>query len=474
MKSSFRPDDATALPNAVAGAAMIGVVIAVSGLEYGGPAVLGWLAGGLSLLAVAICTIGGRFGPRAFVAIGAALTVWAMLSLPDWRDGLARAIANGSLIVAMFTALVALRSAAAGSAAIVECGRFLARQRPGQRYAALTMGGHLFGLTLLYGAISLLGALATESARDEPDAEIRRHRTRRMLVAIQRGFAATLCWSPMAFSMVIGLSLVEGARWNAAVLPCAISAVILLAGGWGLDAAFKPRLSRPAPPRAREPGRWLDHLRPLLVLLGVVMGGAAALHLLTGVEVIGAVISFIPLVAAGWIILQTRSQGLGMSQARGRIGQFLFRELPGYRHEVVLLFMAAFIGKIGALILVPLMEARGIGLEGMAPLVVVIALIWIIPLTGQIGMNPILAVSLMVPILPTPAEMGISPTVMITAITGGWALSGVSSPFTASVLLAASLGGVSPRHVGLVWNGVYVLIMGTVLSLWVTALAVLL
>lgn len=73
------------------------------------------------------------------------------------------------------------------------------------------------------------------------------------------------------------------------------------------------------------------------------------------------------------------------------------------------------------------------------------ALVWVIPLTGQLGMNPILSVSLMIPLLPTPAAMGVSPTTVVTAITGGKrALSGVTSPFTASVLLAGSLGQGAP------------------------------
>ena len=42
-------------------------------------------------------------------------------------------------------------------------------------------------------------------------------RKRRMLVAIQRGFASTLCWSPMALSMAVTLSVVPGASWPGAV-----------------------------------------------------------------------------------------------------------------------------------------------------------------------------------------------------------------------------------------------------------------
>jgi len=92
-------------------------------------------------------------------------------------------------------------------------------------------------------------------------------------------------------------------------------------------------------------------------------------------------------------------------------------------------------------------------------------------LTGQLGMNPILAVSLMVPLLPAPQDMGLPPAALVAAITGGWALSSATSPFTASVLISASLGGVTPQRAGIGWNGAYTLVTGAILSAWVLLLA---
>ncbi|RCW84068.1 hypothetical protein [Paracoccus lutimaris] len=448
------------------------VMLCVIWVEYGGGAPASLLAGIFALAAVAAFSLDARPSRLAFVVIGAGLVIWAALTHDDWQAGTTAAIRSGCLIVALFTALSAIRSAAVSSEEIVETGRFLARQPPGLRYLALTIGGHLFGLILLYGSIALLGSLATESAATEPDPEIRRHRTRRMLIAIQRGFAATLCWSPLGFSMVISISLVAGARWNDVVLPCLVSALLLMLGGWALDTAFKPRLAHPPPSRAIESGRWLIHLRPLLLLLGVVVAGVVTLHLLTGVEVVGAVMSLVPAVAIIWIFIQRAPAGAGaLAYTGGRIAQFVTRELPGYRGEILLLFMAAFIGSLGSFLLVPLMAQAGLDLSAVPPLVILVALIWVIPLTGQLGMNPILSVSLMIPLLPTPEAMGVSPTVVVAAITGGWALSGVTSPFTASVLLAGALGKVPPRQAGLIWNGPYAAAMGVVLSLWVLLLA---
>ena len=454
------------------GIPLVGVIFAMSVLEYGGPAPFAWIAGGLSLVAIAMSLPKLRRTHFIFLAIGLALVLYAAATREGWAAGVGRALLSGSLIIGVFTAWPALRSAAVGSPEIIECGRFLARQPPGLRYAALTMGGHLFGLILLYGAISLLGSLAVESTSRETDPELRYHRTRRMLVAIQRGFISTLTWSPMAFSMVISIALVPGASWGAAVLPCLISAAIMLVGGWALDTIFKPKLSHPPPPRAVETGSWWRNLRPLLLLLGAVVGGTAILHIVTGVEVIGAVMSLIPVIALIWVCQQARAQGFSMRDYVGsRVSQFLFSEVPGYRGEITLLFMAAFIGSLGSFLLVPLVKSWGIDLSSLPPLAILIPLIWLIVLAGQIGMNPILAVSLIIPLLPTPEAMGVSPVVVVTAITAGWALSGATSPFTASVLLLGALGKVSPRKAGLVWNGPYALVIGAVLSLWVVVLS---
>lgn len=456
----------------LAGILPAAVMLCVIWAEYDASPMVMLLASLLALAAVTVFCVDARPSRLVFVVIGIVLTVWAGLTHDDWQTGIAAAIRSGCLIVALFTALSCIRSAAVSSQEILETGRFLARQPPGLRYMALTMGGHLFGLILLYGSIALLGSLATESAAQEPDPEIRRHRTRRMLVAIQRGFAATLCWSPLGFSMAISTALVPGASWNQIVLPCLGSAALLMTGGWALDSIFKPRLIHPPAPRAPETGSWLIHLRPLLLLLTLVVVGVTALHLLTGIRVAGAVMSLVPLVAALWIFMQRLPSGSGaLTYTAGRIASFVTRELPGYRGEILLLFMAAFIGSLGSFLLVPLMARFGLDFHAAPPIVILIALIWIIPLTGQLGMNPILSVSLLIPLLPTPKMMGISPTVLVTAITGGWALSGVTSPFTASVLLAGSLGKVPPREAGLIWNGPYAAVMGVVLSAWVLLLS---
>jgi len=116
----------------------------------------------------------------------------AALFLAGWRRGAAYA--------AFFLALTTLRDAAETSPLVRRCGQHLVAQPPGRRYAALTAGGHVFGITLSYGAIELLAAMVMRANTLESaggSADIQGIRTRRMLLAIYRGFCVMNCWSPI-------------------------------------------------------------------------------------------------------------------------------------------------------------------------------------------------------------------------------------------------------------------------------------
>lgn len=440
-------------------------------LSSGGERFL-FLGAGLCVLAFLLLnTLRVRWSRQIFVAAGALLFLLAIATRPDWLALTERALKSAAFVAAFFSALAAVRSAAGSSEEIRRCGRFLADQPPGRRYLALTLGGQLFGLILLYGSISLLGSLAEASARGEPNEEIRRIRTRRMLLAIQRGFIATLCWSPLTFSLAITTTIVPGASWGGVVGFGAVSAFILAGTGWALDTIFKPKLSGPRPARGPADNHW-EKLAPLLILLLLLMGLVGALHFASGLRTAAAVMLIVPLLSLAWIMLQLRgSLRLRSAYAARRARRFLDLELPAYRPELVLLVMAAFIGTLGSGLLGPWMAGSGLDFTSVPVWLLLLVLLWLVPVTGQLGMNPILAVSLIAPLIPEAAAFGLSPNVLVLAIIAGWALSGASSPFTATTLIVGALGKVSALHVGWRWNLSYTLLSGLLLSIWVLAVA---
>ena len=421
-------------------------------------------------LLVGLLTLQVAPGRRLFVALAVLLGLALIWRVPDWQAVLLKAFHSAAFIAAFFAALATLRSAAQQAPSIRAAGNFLALQPPGRRYLALTLGGQAFALLLNYGAIALLGSLATAAAQDEPDAEIRSHRTRRMLLAIQRGFVASLPWSPMSFSVAITTALIPGTSWGSVVLPALGTSALITLTGWALDTIFKPKLSQPPAPRAAPKGSWAL-MSPLLVLLGLLGVSVLVLQSLTGLRIIAIVLLVVPTMATCWVLLQQRGGGASL---QSRAAEFVFRELPSYRGEVTLLMMAGFIGTVGAPLLAPLVKASGFHPEDLPPALVLVSFVWIIPLLGQLGMNPILAVTLIAPLVPHADQLGVSPEVIVVAITAGWALGGISSPFTATTLLIGSFGNVSARHVGLRWNGGYMLCLLVLLSAWVLVLGYLL
>lgn len=422
----------------------------------------------LVLVVVAILLFQVRWSRKAFIAVAMLISISLVATNTDWRGIITRGLETAAFIGAFFTALSTLRTVAQTSPAIQRAGTFLAGQPPGRRYAALTVGGQAFALLLNYGSLQLLGSLATANANSEPNLEIRRHRIRRMLLAIQRAFVSALPWSPLSFAVAITVSVIPDTSWSKALVPGLVTSFLLAGIGWSLDTIFKPRLTV-KPVRSAPVGTWATML-PLAVLLSVLLVGVVTLSALTQVRVVGIVAVLVPCIAVVWMLLQHWNEN-PVSTTCARIKTYVLQELPSYRGELTLLMMAGFIGTAGSQLFAPMMQATGFDPSYLPSWIILVSLVWIIPLAGQIGMNPILAVTLIAPLIPTATDLGVQPIAIVVAITSGWALSGASSPFTATTLLIGSFGGISATRVGLVWNGAYTLICGVVLSIWVITFA---
>lgn len=423
-----------------------------------------FLVEGTALAVIALLTLRVKLTRMLFVFAGIGLTLWLGLAGESWLEIAARGLSSAAFIAAFFTALSTLRNVAETSPALRRVGNFLAAQPPGRRYAALTVGGHLFALLINYGSISLLGGLASQSARSEADPKIREIRTRRMLLAIQRGFISSLTWSPLAFSLALATVLIPGASWATAALPGLMSGAIIMLIGWAMDWIFKPRLANP-PPRMKVEGSW-TLMTPLVVLLALLAVSVLGFHRLLDIRVVGTVMVVVPVIALCWAIIQHAGEpfatGLG-----ARAVSFVNRELPGYRGELILLMMAGYIGTVGAPVLQPIVVSLGLHPEALPAWAVLTILVWLIPLLGQFGMNPILAFTLIAPLIPHADTLGVAPSAIVVAIVSGWALTGATSPFTATTLLIGSFAKVSAIHVGLKWNGGYFLTAAVAVTGWV-------
>ncbi len=375
------------------------------------------------------------------------------LFLSAWRRGAAYG--------AFFLALSSLRDAAETSKLVRRCGQHLVAQPPGRRYAALTGGGHLFGIILSYGAIKLLGAMVmranTLQAAGGSEA-VRALRARRMLMAIYRGFTVMNCWNPLNLMTAVVSTAVPAAPMRM-LLPIAFVVSIGMAAiGWLEDRLSAARRATTGGRRPETRESWSIHLR-IVVLVALVMLTAELGGILIGVSLVAAVTLIVPLVGVGWAVVQawafvTTANPIRRTAAilQRRAGRF-FQRVPGFRSEATVLAGSGFMGVAvgGAL------PAAGLApFVGHLPPVVVPLLVPVILIaTGQLGLNPVAVIALLGAAMPNPGAFGIPPAALAFACMLGWGLAINMTPMSASAITTARWAGVSPWTVSTAWNAAF-------------------
>ena len=372
----------------------------------------------------------------------------ALLFLAGWR--------RGASYAAFFVALTTLRDAAETSPLVRRCGQHLVAQPPGRRYAALTAGGHMFGITLSYGAIELLAAMVMRANTLEAaggSQAIRAIRTRRMLLAIYRGFCVMNCWSPINIMTAVVSTAVPAAPMRL-LLPIAFMVAVGMAAlGWLEDRLSGARLQTRGGTRPVTTESWMIHSRIIgLILLVMLLSEATAV--LCGISVVAGVTLVVPLIAAAWLTVQSwRFAGPARYRLPGllrrRAERFLLR-VPTIRAEATVLGASGFMGvAIGNLL-------PGTGITPLIATLPPLTMPLLIPLlliaTGQLGLNPVAMVALVGAVVPDPSALGLPPAVLAFACMLGWGLGVTMTPMSSSAIITARWAEVSPWTVTSRWN----------------------
>ena len=389
----------------------------------------------------------------------------ALLFLAGWR--------RGASYAAFFVALTTLRDAAETSPLVRRCGQHLVAQPPGRRYAALTAGGHMSGITLSYGAIELLAAMVMRANTLEAaggSQAVRAIRTRRMLLAIYRGFCVMNCWSPINIMTAVVSTAVPAAPMRL-LLPIAfIVAVGMAALGWLEDRLSGARLQTRGGTRPVTTKSWMIHSRIIgLILLVMLLSEATAV--LLGISVVAGVTLVVPLIAAAWLTVQSwRFAGPARYRLPGllrrRAERFLLR-VPTIRAEATVLGASGFMGvAIGNLLpgtgLTPLIAT-------LPPLTVPLLIPLLLIATGQLGLNPVAVVALVGAVVPDPSALGLPPAVLAFACMLGWGLGVTMTPMSSSAIITARWAEVSPWTVTSRWNAPFA--ASALLLAWVAIVA---
>ncbi len=372
--------------------------------------------------------------------------------LPLAMAGLRR----GAAYAAFFLALTTLRDAAETSRLVRRCGQHLVAQPPGRRYAALTGGGHVFGIILSYGAIDLLAAMVSRANR-AGSSEQRATRARRMLMAINRGFCVMNCWSPLNIMTAVVSTAVPAAPVRLLLPVAFLTSIGFMALGWLDDRLSAPKDSGTVP-ATRE--SWAIHLR-IIALVGLVMLLAEAGSTILHVSLVAAVTLCVPLVGVGWMLIQAW-QFLLRPGMPGRIAAVLRRRwqrylprIPEFRGEATVLACSGFLGvTVGGVLPA---DRLAVILNQVPSLIIPMLVPVLLIATGQIGLNPIAMVALLGAAMPDPARFGVPPAALAFACMLGWGLGVGMTPMSASAITTARWAGVPPWTICSRWNGPYTL-----------------
>lgn len=404
---------------------------------------------------------------RFLLTIAVVLTVIAFRQLDDPTPTMWLAVQQSSFLAAFMVVIGVLRNAAATSEAVDAMGRYVIRQPPSRRYAAITTGAAGMASIANVGALSLLapliqaGLAAAREAGDTP--AINAIKARRQYTATLRGFAVIIMFSPTTVTQAILITLFPGATQWVVVSFGFVLAVMWMTIGWaedlvqgrlvlrGLRSSGGLPQRRPPLPLPRRAARDLS-----LVVVGLV-GSAIALMWVLHIAIVPALMLVAPLLTIVWIT--TQNIDLPPAQrwrtVRGRVGDVILRAMPRSAPEAVTLASASYIGAMLGSLLPSDVLSWTLELGPAGRVLFLAAIPLVIILLAQVALTPIVTAVCLASSFETLGDMPVSSVTIIMALSVGWALSLTTSLFTVAPLILSRLTGVSTRQLSWGWNWAY-------------------
>ncbi len=361
---------------------------------------------------------------------------------------------QAAFMMAFILLLGLLYEAAVNSPAITECGRYITRQPPGRRFVSLYLGTGLMSVLFNLGVISLLTPLIQSGVRTaNPGDPLNPIRERRQLVAVQRGFAWGIIWSPTALAPLTILDLVPGIDRSRWILVGFIIASIAMVIGWLEDylryrhitrARKTPRPAPPALPRSAL----LRFTAAFFWLLSLTLWFSYT----SNDTVVFGLLLACPFMMLGWLLAQQGFVAGAVSRATKQVRVVVFEKLPYAAPVSITLACSGFIGRAAAA-LVPadqLIAAAGIDLF---PNYVFLSLLpLVITLLSFMALSPIVTSVFLGSVLGSLEVLPIDATLLAISISCGWALAMTVSPFVTLVLVMVRASGHTGITLSLKWN----------------------
>lgn len=392
-----------------------------------------------------------------------------VLLRPGGTDTLVTALGRTAFLPVFVAALGLLRAAADSSGTVARAGRVLVSQPPSRRYAALTVGGQIFGVLLNIGGLALLldmtrRANTLEAAYGEP--QVVALREKRMTLAILRGFSTMPAWSPLGLALNLLIAFMPDVAWMDVAPAGFLAAFCFMALGFVFDRLENPPARRPPVKLEGPGGGWavVAMIGHITLLCGLAFGAELA----TSWPFQAVLINLIPLYAVGWLLVSGRKQPAGPLAHAGRIlRQDGLAKWPTYANEISIFAASGLMGVIlsdlapreALQALVSSLELpAGVFAAGLAATVVGL---------GFIGIHPMITAAILAGTFASITVPGLSHANIVFALASGWVCIAGIGPLMSSLVLAAAVLGRRPTDLGLKWNGRF---SAVAIGLWLVAL----
>lgn len=442
---------------------LIALAVAVLLDRVGG---VSWAAGPERALALALAVLAmPRFGVREWVLLGLAVALtYGLWGRDNGPEAVIGALGKGAYFAAFILLLMLLREGAVTSKSVLAVGQWISRQPPGRRFTTTFVGGHVAGILMNFGAVSLLSPLIQRGVRADPvtsDDEARRVliRERRQLSALIRGFAPVITWAPTTLTQVIILSVVPGVDPALAIAYGLGLTALVFAIGWTEDRLrWGPARIAPAPLAFPGAAAW-----DLAAVYALLIGGAVTFKLVLDLSLPLALMTVAPLMLVGWVLSQNRGPDM-LGNTTTRMADIATNTLPRMAKEAYMMGVAGFIG-ITAAKLAPV-DRIALWLESahIPAWALVAALPVVISLAGQVALSPMMMVVFLAAVISSLPTLPAAPEHIAVALAAGWMLSLTSAPNATGALLISAATGIKPVTITWRWNGVYSVLVMAVLA----------
>lgn len=292
-------------------------------------------------------------------------------------------------------------------------------------------------------------------------------------MAICRGFTTSMFWAPTTATIALVIQL-TGAKWPLffpfgilfGLIAGLIGYTMMILEGRREDNSIATVVATPNTSEVLKPNSEID-LRKVIELSAfaiTLIALIAIASLVTGISTIN-VVSIASLVfPVIWLALIRRLPVL----FREFKGDYFTERLPRLKNEIVLF--------VGAGLFATSISYSHLGdyvprflnlIVGSNALLLTIVIIFGSLILAFLGVHPIVSVTILGGTVKA-AAYGVTPTYMALILAISWAMGIAVSPSAANVIAISGLTGQSPTQVGFRGNGLYVLIVSTVLIIILT------